>query len=66
MSNFLVRLAGVTSGNSSSVRAAPQERHCQIMEIVKTRPLGYVGVYLPLCKVTDTPFHIHGQMAGIL
>ena len=23
-----------------------------------TRPLGYERVYLPLCKVADTPFHI--------
>ena len=22
------------------------------------RPLGYERVYLPLCKVADTPFHI--------
>ena len=25
------------------------------------RPLGYVRVYLPLCKVADTPFHIQGD-----
>ena len=24
------------------------------------RPLEYDRVYLPLCKVTDTPFHIQG------
>ena len=24
------------------------------------RPLGYERVYLQLCKVTDTPFHIQG------
>ena len=24
------------------------------------RPLGYEKVYLPLCKVADTPFHIQG------
>ena len=24
------------------------------------RPLGYERVYLPLCKVADTPFHIQG------
>ena len=27
---------------------------------VKIRPLGYERVYLPLCKVADTPFHIQG------
>ena len=26
-----------------------------------TRPLGYQRVYLPLYKVADTPFHIHGN-----
>ena len=25
------------------------------------RPLGYERVYLPLYKVTDTPFHIQGH-----
>ena len=25
------------------------------------RPLGYERVYLPLCKVADTPFHIQGD-----
>ena len=25
------------------------------------RPLGYERVYLPLCKVADTPFHIRGD-----
>ena len=25
------------------------------------RPLGYARVYLPLCKVADTPFHICGE-----
>ena len=25
------------------------------------RPLGYESVYLPLCEVTDTPFHIQGD-----
>ena len=24
-------------------------------------PLGYERVYLPLCKVADTPFHIQGD-----
>ena len=24
------------------------------------RPLGYERVYLPLCKVADTPFHTQG------
>ena len=24
------------------------------------RPFGYERVYLPLCKVADTPFHIQG------
>ena len=30
------------------------------------RPLGYERVYLPLCQVADTPFHIQGDdiMAG--
>ena len=28
------------------------------MEII--RHLGYERVYLPLCKVADTPFHIQG------
>ena len=28
-------------------------------------PLGYERVYLPLCKVADTPFHIHtGRYIG--
>ena len=26
-----------------------------------SRPLGYERVYLPLCKVADTPFHIQGH-----
>ena len=26
------------------------------------RPLGYERVYLPLCKVADTPFHIQGDV----
>ena len=33
------------------------------------RPLGYERVYLPLCKVADTPFHIQGGRysdAGVL
>ena len=25
------------------------------------RPLGYERVYLPLCKVADTPFHSQGD-----
>ena len=25
------------------------------------RPIGYEMVYLPLCKVADTPFHIQGD-----
>ena len=25
------------------------------------RPVGYERVYLPLCKVADTPFHIQGD-----
>ena len=25
------------------------------------RPLGYERVYLPLCNVADTPFHIQGD-----
>ena len=25
------------------------------------RPLRYERVYLPLCKVADTPFHIQGD-----
>ena len=25
------------------------------------RPIGYERVYLPLCKVADTPFHIQGN-----
>ena len=28
--------------------------------MLKYRPLGYERVYLPLCKVADTPFHIQG------
>ena len=27
----------------------------------KSRPLGYKRVYLPLCTVADTPFHIQGD-----
>ena len=27
----------------------------------KYRPLGYERVYLPLCKVADTPFHAQGD-----
>ena len=30
------------------------------------RPLGYGRVYLPLCKVADTPFHIQGHDLLIL
>ena len=30
--------------------------------ISANRPLGYGRVYLPLHKVTDTPFHIQGEM----
>ena len=30
--------------------------------MVKYRPLGYERVYLPLCKVADTPFHIQGWL----
>ena len=26
------------------------------------RPPGYERVYLPLCKVADTPFHIQGDV----
>ena len=25
------------------------------------RPLGYERVYLPLCEVADTPFHMQGD-----
>ena len=27
----------------------------------KIRPLGYERVYLPLCKVADTPFQVQGD-----
>ena len=33
---------------------------------VMYRPLGYERVYLPLHKVTDTPFHIQGGMTATL
>ena len=29
--------------------------------ILNIRPLGYERVYLPLCQVADTPFHIQGD-----
>ena len=29
--------------------------------IYLSRPVGYERVYLPLCKVADTPFHIQGD-----
>ena len=32
----------------------------------KFRPLGYERVYLPLCKVADTPFHIQGDDLKII
>ena len=28
------------------------------------RPLGYERVYMPRCKVADTPFHIQGDEKG--
>ena len=31
-----------------------------------TRPPGYERVYLPLCKVADTPFHIQGDHVCII
>ena len=31
------------------------------MRFQANRPLGYERVYLPLCKVADTPFHIQGD-----
>ena len=31
---------------------------CCLEKSVINRPLGYERVYLPLCKVADTPFHI--------
>ena len=34
--------------------------------IDKIRPLGYERVYLPLCKMADTPFHIQGDDLLIL
>ena len=39
-------------------------KSCLILVIFSTvifRPLGYERVYLPLCKVADTPFHIQGD-----
>ena len=37
------------------------------ISIIKTdRPLGYEMVYLPLCKVTDTPFHIQSDDIGTI
>ena len=32
-----------------------------LSEISLYRPLGYERVYLTLCKVADTPFHIQGD-----
>ena len=29
-----------------------------------SRPLGYERVYLPFCKVADTPFHIQGDQVS--
>ena len=30
-------------------------------KVADHRPLGYERVYLPLCKVADTPFYIQGD-----
>ena len=32
-----------------------------LSEQCPVRPLGYERVYLPLCQVADTPFHIQGD-----
>ena len=32
-----------------------------ISDLVIHRSLGYERVYLPLCKVADTPYHIQGD-----
>ena len=34
------------------------------MDRVYYRHLGYERVYLPLCKVADTPFHIQDEYIG--
>ena len=31
------------------------------ISLLKSHPLGYKRVYLPLCKVADTPFYIQGD-----
>ena len=40
-----------------------------VLSVGTRGPLGYERVYLPLCKVADTPFHIHGNdvsLTGII
>ena len=34
---------------------------CALESSRLSRPLGYERVYLPLCEVADTPFHIQGD-----
>ena len=44
------------AGAGGSVGLLSNTSHSQIYS-----PLGYERVYLPLCKVADTPFHIQGD-----
>ena len=45
------------------VRGAPERSGVDknMSNMTTYRPLGYERVYLPLCRVADTPFHIQGD-----
>ena len=61
MTLFMITLSAVVSFNSEQTNRyyADQIRTHRVN--ILFCPLGYKRVYLPLCKVADTPFHIQGN-----
>ena len=56
------KYGGAECSGSTLDNATCRERHCPgAYKSYSNRPLGYERVYLPLCKVTDTPFHMQGD-----
>ena len=63
MTNFAGDLNRAKAVNIYTVasRQTRLRRTCSRWSTSQMRDLGYERVYLPLCKVADTPFHIQGD-----